>query len=146
VDKLTLAALEATLRLFRDTAALPERHQVMRMLTTPPDRIRERAQALAARLREACDGRLEAAVAPGESEIGGGSLAGHSLPTFVVRVRSHQIAAGDLASRLRLGDPPIFARVHEDAVLIDPRTVLLDEEEHIVSALREITSPSDIER
>jgi len=146
VDKLTLAALEATLRLFRDTAALAEQHQVMRFLTAPPERIRERAEALAERLREACSDRVQTSVAPGESEIGGGSLAGHSLPTFVVRVRSHQIAAGDLASRLRLGDPPIFARVHEDAVLIDPRTVLPDEEAHIVSALHQITSASDTER
>jgi len=146
VDKLTLAALEATLRLFRDTAALAEQHQVMRVLTAPPERIRERAEALAARLREACNGRVQVTATPGESAIGGGSLAGHSLPTVVVTVRSHQIGAGEIASRLRLGDPPIFARVHDDAVLIDPRTVLLDEEVHIISAFQRITSSPDTKR
>jgi len=146
VDKLTLAALEATLRLFRDAATLTDQHQVMRVLTAPPERIRERAEALAAGLRAACGDRIQASVAPGESEVGGGSLAGHSLPTFVVRVHSHQVDAGEMASRLRLGDPPIFARVHDDAVLIDPRTVLLDEEAHIVCAFQRITSSPDTER
>ena len=146
VDKLTLSALEATLRLFRDVAALAEQHQVMRLLTMSAEAIRDRAEQLAGRLREACGDRAEVSVAPGESEIGGGSLAGHSLPTFVVRVRLRQPSAGEVASRLRLGDPPIFARVHDDAAVMDPRTILPGEDDSIVSAFRGIASASPPDR
>ena len=138
VDKLTLTALEATLRLFRDTSTLTDQHQVMRLLAAPLDAIRARAEALAGRLREVCGDQVAMTLSPGESEIGGGSLAGHSLPTCVVVVRSQRISAGELASRLRLGDPPVFTRVHEDAVVIDPRTVLPGEDELVVSVLGRI--------
>ncbi len=70
----------------------------------------------------------------GESEVGGGSLAGHTLPTAVVRCRARDVTAKDMADRLRLGDPPIFVRVHDDAVVLDVRTLLPGEEETVAAA------------
>jgi L-seryl-tRNA(Ser) seleniumtransferase len=135
VDKLTLAALEATLRLFLDPERLPERHRVTAMLTAPLASLQARAEALAGRLRAACRDWLTVEVRAGESEIGGGSLAGHTLPTAVVRCRARDVSAKDMADRLRLGDPPIFARVHDDAVVLDVRTLLPGEEETVTAAI-----------
>ena len=138
VGKLTLAALEATLRLFLDPDSLPEKHRLMAVLTCPVERIRERANALAQQVQAACSRWLDAGAQDDESQVGGGSLAGQSLPTVVVRLRSARLSAGELSKRLRLSEPPIFARVHEEAVLLDPRTLLPGDEEFILEALRKI--------
>ncbi len=135
VDKLTLAALEGTLRLFLDQETLTEKHAVMAMLTASAEEITARAEALAARLRQACGDRLQVAVEESVSEVGGGSLAGHTVPTAVVRLSSEGVPAGELAARLRAGEPPLFARVHEDFVVMDLRTVLSGEEDLIVTAV-----------
>jgi L-seryl-tRNA(Ser) seleniumtransferase len=135
VDKLTMAALEATLRLYLDPERLPETHVVTAMLTAAPQKLRQRAEAMAARLREQCAGWLQVSVAEGASEIGGGSLAGHTLPTVVVRLSSDVLTAGEMAVRLRGCDPPIFARVHESGVLLDLRTVAPDEGEVVAAAV-----------
>jgi L-seryl-tRNA(Ser) seleniumtransferase len=140
VDKLTLAALEATLRLFLDPEHLPERHRVTAMLTAPLASLQARAEALAERLRATCRDWLAVEVRAGESEIGGGSLAGHTLPTAVVRCRARDLTAKDLADRLRLGDPPVFARVHDDAVVLDVRTLLPGEEETVAAAIAALGS------
>jgi len=138
VDKLTLAALEATLRLFLDPEALPERHRLMAVLTRSVESIRERAQALSNAIREQCGSWLRTETCDAQSEVGGGSLAGHALPTVVVALRSDLISADDLAQRLRSNDTPVFARVHEGAVLLDPRTMLEGEDDEVLTALRAI--------
>jgi len=142
VDKLTLAALEATLRLFLDAERLPQKHALMSVLTRPLDEIRVRAQELARRIAADCGEWLVVEATPGESQVGGGSLAGHTLPTFVVSLRpagsrggESGLSPGDLAWRLRQGEPPIVARIHEDAVLLDLRTVLPDEDQLVGKAL-----------
>lgn len=134
VDKLTLAALEATLRLYLEPERLPERHLVTALLTQPVEAIGGRAEAMAERLRQSCRW-LRVVVEEGVSEIGGGSLAGHTLATMVVKLSPEEMPAGDLAVRLRQCQPPVFARVHEGCVLLDLRTVLPEEDELIAAAL-----------
>lgn len=117
VDKLTYAALDATLRAFttgRATTAVP----VMRMLAVAASAIAARADALAARLRSA---GVPSDTAPGLSAIGGGSLPGETLPTTLVRVAAP--AADRLLAALRLGATPVVARIADDRVCIDLRTV-----------------------
>lgn len=138
VGKLTLAALEATLRLFLEPEDLPRGHRLMAMLTRPLEDIRRQADELARGILEACGDRFSAETRENESEVGGGSLAGESLPTVVVRLRSDSISTEDLASRLRRNEPPVFARIHKDHILIDPRTVLPGECEIILDAVRRI--------
>jgi len=135
VDKLTLAALEATLRLFLEPETLPQRHRLMSILTAPLGEIRRRAELLATSIGEACAGWLTAQTKNGESEVGGGSLAGCTLPTVVVRLQSDDFAAAELARNLRLEEPPIVARVHDRAVVLDLRTILPDEDDLVVAAL-----------
>ena len=121
-DKLTLAALEATLALYRDPAdAVPE-IPVLRMLTLEAAEL-ERSAAL---LAEALGPRVRATLLPGESAVGGGSFPGAALPTTVVAVEPGSAGADSLALWLRLGDPAVVARVAGGRVLLDPRTLPRD--------------------
>jgi L-seryl-tRNA(Ser) seleniumtransferase len=141
VDKLILTALESTLRLFLDPARLPEQHRVLSVLTAAAEIIRARAEALAARVQGvAPDAALT--VERVESETGGGSLAGHTIPSWGVAVSSPVTEAGALAARLRAGTPPVFARVHAGRVLLDLRTVLPGEDELLAAALETVLGTS----
>ncbi|HEX8994936.1 MAG TPA: L-seryl-tRNA(Sec) selenium transferase [Ktedonobacterales bacterium] len=135
IDKLTLAAFEATLQAYADetySAELP----VWRAIAQSQDAIRDRAQQLAARLREAS---VSADVIEGESTVGGGSLPGETLPTALCALSSpapsSRFDAAELASRLRLGQPPIIARVLRDRVLLDLRTVDASAEQTLVDGV-----------
>jgi L-seryl-tRNA(Ser) seleniumtransferase len=128
-DKLCLAALNATLLHYaRDEAVhtIP----VWRMIALPVTTIEQRAQVWAARLAAA---GAAAAVVDGESTVGGGSLPGETLPTRLLALRGP--APNALAARLRQQDPPIIARVAEDQLLLDPRTVGTAEETALLRGL-----------
>jgi L-seryl-tRNA(Ser) seleniumtransferase len=138
VDKLILAALEATLRLFLDEETVREQHRVTHLLTRSEAEIHQQADALAAHLQSP---PFAATVVSVVSEIGGGSLAGAQLPSWAVRLTSLTMSAEELAARLRLHDPPIFARLHADAVLLDLRSLLPGDDEAIVTALAHLPGP-----
>lgn len=125
-DKLALAALAATLEHYRRGEAL-EKVPVWRMISMRPDAIRARAEAWAA--------QVSGEVVPAESTVGGGSLPGDTLPTwaFAPRVTQPNVTA----ARLRAGDPPIIARVSGDRLLLDPRTVLPEQDALVIAALKE---------
>ena len=129
VDKLTLAALIATLDLYvtQSFSALP----VWGMLGATPESIAARARAWQSRLSE-----LGAAVdvAPAESTVGGGSLPGERLPTTVLAITPRRGAA-ELLSRLRDHAPPVIGRIEQERVLLDPRTVLPGEDDLVVDAV-----------
>lgn len=119
VDKLTYAALEATLlehRAGRAHATVP----VLRMLHAPLADIETRAHALADAITT--EG-WTATVVPGESTIGGGSAPGVTVPTALVRLTGEGWSADRLEGWLRTLDPPVIARVQQDAVVLDLRTV-----------------------
>ena len=136
IDKLTLAALEATLRQHRD--GLAEREiPVWRAIATPLAAIQARADAWVARLIEQ---GLSASVVAGESTVGGGSLPGETLPTALCAVvcapgHGTTVEAGELARRLRGGEPAVVGRVSRDHLLFDPRTVLPEEDDELVRAV-----------
>ncbi len=127
IDKLTLAALEATLRL-RITGRLDE-IPVERMLRLPVEDVRRRAAMWSVKLEERGVG---ATLAAAESAVGGGSLPGHGLPTFLVALSG---PASRLAAALRRGEPPVIARIENDACSLDPRTVLKGEDETLLDAV-----------
>ena len=79
-----------------------------------------------------------ATTVPGRSTVGGGSLPGETLPTRLLSLDAAGAPGGavGLARRLRLGDPPVVARIHEDRVLLDPRTVAPEEEPRLLDAVR----------
>ncbi len=137
-DKLDLAALEATLRLYLDPEVAWRRVPVLRMLAASGDELRVRAEALARSLSQR---GLAADAVPSEAEAGGGSLPGVALASWAVRVRARDVPAHHAASRLRSASPPVLAVVREDAVLLDLRSVLPEDdpvlEASVVGALAE---------
>jgi L-seryl-tRNA(Ser) seleniumtransferase len=130
-DKLTLAGLEATLALYRDPAAARREIPVLRMLSEDAASVGRRADALAAHLAAV----LEVAAADGTSEVGGGSFPGATVPTRVLRLRAPGMAAADLAARLRAAAPPVIARVQDDRVVLDPRTIAPTELDAVARAV-----------
>ena len=126
VDKLTLAALEATARLYRQGRALQE-IPVWRMMAAPAEELRARAERW-------CQELGLGEVRRAESTIGGGSLPGQVLPTYVLAIPHEQPQL--LAAALRRASPPIIARVAEGALLLDPRTVREEEEAPLLAALK----------
>jgi L-seryl-tRNA(Ser) seleniumtransferase len=130
-DKFTLAGLEATLALYREPARAIQEIPVLRMLTLSGEELVNYAQGLAAILPPEC----RAEIAPGESAVGGGSFPGADLPTTLVLLDPGPEGANRLALRLRLGEPPVVARVQADRVALDPRTLPPDSYKAIASAV-----------
>ncbi len=135
--KLTLAALEATLKLFLAPDQLTERHPVYRMLALTPDELGRRAKRMAASLRKTLPGSVAVSVEDGESQVGSGAVPVETLPTRVLAVRSSDLAPEELARRLRHSRPPVFARIHRDGVVFDPRTIQPGEDAAVERALVE---------
>jgi L-seryl-tRNA(Ser) seleniumtransferase len=133
-DKLTLAGLEATLRLYQDPVVALREVPVLAMLTEEPATLQERAGNLAARL----PGSLKAQVVPGESAVGGGSFPSARLATWLVALDSGAEGADSLALRLRLSTPAVVARVQEGKLLLDLRTVARSEQDALIQALTQV--------
>ncbi len=132
LDKVALAGLEATLALY--LAGRGDDVPARALLRLTADELRPRAEALAREL-SALDG-LAVEVVAGESQPGSGSAPGVFLPTFVVRVTHRAWSASALASALRRATPPVFTRIQDQAVLLDPRTLLAGDDVRVVAAFR----------
>jgi len=132
VDKLTYAALEATLLAYvrSDHNAIP----ALRMMRLTAEEIRARAERLAQTVA-ARSARLQVKVDAGKSVIGGGAAPGATLPTFVLAITCEHLSADELAARLRAAEPPVIARVEDGRVLLDLRTVFPDQESVLADAL-----------
>lgn len=128
VDKFTMAALESTLQIYRrgeEQQLIP----VIRMLTMPLEQLKSQAEQLL-RLLQAQPGAeqlYQAAIVPGVSESGGGSLPGVELPTFLLRLQPLQVKVQELTNRLREGAEPLIGYIHEDMLCLDPRTMSDDD-------------------
>jgi L-seryl-tRNA(Ser) seleniumtransferase len=133
-DKLTLAALEATLRLYDDPHQAAERIPALRMLTQSPAQLEHRARHIEQELRR---GVPQAALdcRPDRSYAGGGALPGLALPTWVVRIRAEGVTAATFAQRLRTGEIPVIPRLHDDWVVLDVRTLLPGDEPSVADAV-----------
>ena len=133
IDKLSLASLTATLTHYLRGEAERE-VPVWRMISATPESIRERAEGWRANLSE------NYGVIESRSAVGGGSLPGETLPTWALTLDASAISGGadGVMRRLREGRPPVIARVEEEKLLFDPRTVGPDEDQELLSALREL--------
>lgn len=140
VGKLTVAALEATLRLYLDEDLAIQKIPVLQMILTPLGAIEERCKRLIDNMAPKARACMDIAIIDGLSEMGGGSLPGEGIPTRLISLRSEKINADELAARLRGDNPPIFARIEQDRVLLDMRTVYDDEVVVISGALGNICS------
>ncbi|MCK6578244.1 MAG: L-seryl-tRNA(Sec) selenium transferase [Anaerolineae bacterium] len=137
-DKLCLAALVATLDHYRRDEA-PAQIPIWRMIARPLTDLQTAAASWAAALREHAAVRqidLSIEVIEGESAVGGGSLPGVTLPTALLALRLRDPSPA--AAALRAGDPPVIARIKDDRLLFDPRTVLPSQDAALLAALRAV--------
>jgi L-seryl-tRNA(Ser) seleniumtransferase len=123
IDRLTVAALEATLHAYDAGDAL-QTVPALRLLTEPLASVRRRARSVVARLAPDVRARLEAAVIEDQAQVGGGALPTVAVPTAAVALGSAGVAARVLDGALRRGDPPVIGRLVDDRLLLDCRTVL----------------------
>ncbi len=129
VDKMTLAALDATLQAYRRDRATAE-IPVWRMVAQSAEAVQQRALRFKRQLAAA---DIKVAVIPGRSTIGGGSLPGETLPTFLLAL---DIPRPDsAAASLRLTDPPVICRIQKNLLLLDLRTVLPEQEQALLEIL-----------
>jgi L-seryl-tRNA(Ser) seleniumtransferase len=133
VDKLTYAALEATLLAYvkHDHDAVP----VLRMMRLSKDEIADRAKAIVSQMASGQKTRLKLELRDGQSLIGGGAAPSAVLPTQLIALSHADLSADALNARLRSNAPPIIARVEEGRVLIDLRTVFPEQDADLVTAL-----------
>ncbi len=140
VDKMTLAAFEATLRYYLDEGVAKEMIPTVSMLLQDPEKIREKAKKLARLLKAGlgADGKQAAFISVIEdvSQSGGGALAEVPLRTFAVSVMPSSISTNELEVRLRRGKPHVIARIRDAALLLDARTVKNEEVGPLVRAVR----------
>ncbi len=138
VGKLTLAALEATLRSY--LAGREDEIPALRLMRTPTTVLSARAHKLAQRLAE--HGISGCSVVEGESVLGGGSTPMQSMPSPLVAIEGRPgRSATHVESGLRSYDPPVVARIEKDRVLLDLRTVPEDQEDDLVAAVIQATRP-----
>jgi L-seryl-tRNA(Ser) seleniumtransferase len=131
VDKLTYAALEATLLAYvkRDHDTIP----ALRMMHLSKEDINQRAEVVAGHVRSSV---LKVEIIDGESVIGGGAAPSAVLPTRLLAVSREGLGADEMSARLRASEPPIIARVEEGRVLLDLRTVFREQDGNVIVALQ----------
>jgi L-seryl-tRNA(Ser) seleniumtransferase len=135
IDKLSLAALEATLILYRDPALAIREIPVLAMLTAAEEELLGRAE----RIR---DGLAGADIVRATAKVGGGALPLLELEGPVVALPADRDADG-LARALRESDPPVVGRIRDDRVLLDPRTLADDEVEPLIASVRSVLNSTD---
>ena len=131
VDKLTLAALEATLEAYRDPRRAADEIPALRMLTVPPDTLRRRAEALAELLAG-----LPAEIVETEEPAGGGSLPDTALPGFAVAIAPAACSAAELARSLRAAERPIIVHVQRERCLLHLRTLWDEDFAYLARTIR----------
>ena len=139
LDRIGLLALEAALRLHLEGRA--EQLPALAMLQLPAQRIERRAKRLVERLERST--RIRAELKGGLSMVGGGAAPVEGLPTVLVQLELEGWSAARMESALRAGDPPVIARIEEDRVVLDLRTVFEDEDALILDALERIGARPD---
>jgi L-seryl-tRNA(Ser) seleniumtransferase len=127
IDKLTLAALESTIRLYRDEQKAVDMIPTLRMLTMTITEIETRASSLAEKLNQIGESRLDINLIERSSRAGGGSLPLLELPSKCLRIQIRGMSANALEKRMRNNDPPIIGRIEDDAFVMDPRTLADDD-------------------
>jgi L-seryl-tRNA(Ser) seleniumtransferase len=133
VDKMTYAALEATLLAYvkREYGKVP----ALKMMSLRKEEIGVRAESIASRVES---GKMKIEIVDGESVIGGGAAPSSALPTRLLAVTCSGVSADELSERLRASDPPVITRVEEGRVLLDLRTVFPEQDHLIVDALEQV--------
>jgi len=135
-DKLTLAGLEATLRLYLDESQAIVEIPTLRMLTRPVAELDRQARGLARSLRRALGPGVQIRVVESLGRVGGGALPQVSLPSRALALAVPPLSPQQLEARLRQAQPPVIARIEQDTLLLDMRTLLPDDLPALKAALQ----------
>jgi L-seryl-tRNA(Ser) seleniumtransferase len=136
IDKLTLAGLESTLRVYLDENRVRNLLPALGMLTRPLKDLEGRARRFRKKLEKEISGECQITLREDSSQVGGGALPLQVLPTRVVAIRPLRLSAAALEERLRRSEPPVVARVKEEEVLLDLLTVARKEEAALLEVVK----------
>lgn len=134
VDKMTLCVLEGTLKLYRDEDRATQMIPSLKMLTMQAEDIKPKADCLRDMISQQAKS-FNVEIVKGASEVGGGSMPLEKLPTYLVSVTHDKLSANKIINGLREYQMPVIARVEDDNVLFDPRTIMESEFEYVAKAL-----------
>ena len=138
IDKMTLAALEATLRLYLDPQKALEKVPTLRMLSLPVADLQQRCETLLPRLIETTGDATDWTIIEATATVGGGALPLAELPGRVIALVPKDITLNELTTRLRSCEPAVIGRIQDDQFLIDPRTLSADDEVFLLQALQQV--------
>ncbi|MEF9426981.1 MAG: L-seryl-tRNA(Sec) selenium transferase [Candidatus Mariimomonas ferrooxydans] len=138
IDKLNLASLEATFMQYLDEEKAVNEIPTLRMLTQALEKIRKRAKRIFMSLNKGISSQAVIKIVPDNSRAGGGSLPETDFPTFAVSIKPSEISVNTLEKKLRESTPPVIARIKDDALLIDARTVQDEEVKALVSCIKTV--------
>ncbi|MGD8294662.1 MAG: L-seryl-tRNA(Sec) selenium transferase [Desulfobacterales bacterium] len=144
IDKMTLAALESTIRLYRDEAKAVQTIPTLRMLTMNIAEIEHRALELLNNLMGLNDSRIGIDIVDLSSKAGGGALPFLELPSKCLRIKIDGLSANVLESKMRNNSPPIIGRIEDDAFIIDPRTLRNEDLPIILSAFNHVLKRAEV--
>jgi L-seryl-tRNA(Ser) seleniumtransferase len=138
IDKLTLAALEATLKLYLDPQQAKEEIPTLKMLSLPVSELQLRCEGLLPRLMQAIGDAADCRIIDATATVGGGALPLAELPGRVIALAPKHMSMNELTTRLRGCEPPVLGRIQDDQFLIDPRTLNADDEGFMLLALKQV--------
>ncbi|WP_243370401.1 L-seryl-tRNA(Sec) selenium transferase [Geotalea sp. SG265] len=136
IDKLTLAALEGTLQLYRDERQALQEIPTLRMLTVPLEELADKAKRIAAELQKVVRGNVQLSLVEGFSQVGGGALPLLQLPTVLIAIAAGTMSAQEIEQTMRLSPVPVIGRIFKGAFLLDPRTILEEDIPALTAALQ----------
>ena len=139
IDKLTLMALEETLRIYRDEQAALREIPTLRMILASQKSLKERARRLIKLAGKVETGNFTVAINDGQSKVGGGALPLLVLPTSLICLTPGKLSANALEESFRASDPPIIVRIEKDQVLLDVRTIQEGELKIVAEAIRRLS-------
>jgi L-seryl-tRNA(Ser) seleniumtransferase len=139
IDKMTLAALEGTLRLYQDEKIAVEKIPTLRMILSSKESHLPRAEQLAGKLRASATG-FSFEIGEDYSMVGGGSMPEEKIPTYVIKAKADKLSPDVLEKRLRLNDTAIIVRVSNDEVVMDLRTMFDKDFDIVADAFRDIAN------
>jgi L-seryl-tRNA(Ser) seleniumtransferase len=134
VDKLTLAALAATLRILRDDAAAIREIPLLQLLSAPVDNLQQRAERLATQMA-ASEGVASAEACESNAFLGGGAVPEERISSWCIAIEPHGMHVDQFARRLRTGAPSVVGRIHADRLRLELRTVFPRQDSDLLAAV-----------
>lgn len=141
IDKLTLLALEETLRIYRDEPTAVKEIPTLQMILAPYEQLKSKARRLRRSIGNIDSHRFSLQITEGASKVGGGALPLLVIPTCLISLIPGRLSANRMEKKLRDYDPPIIARVEKDQVLLDVRTIQVSELKTVAQAIQAMSNP-----